>query len=133
MGMPIKSYNILKLLAQPSERSDDSVEKQLQDVLQDVLAQFRLQAVVLHDPARHADLDRVLSREFGILDDITGSKLLFFALVEADESWIAEARQRHYFTKVEKMLKISSPEAQVVSIAPSLIERNPIPLLPRLE
>ena len=44
-------------------------------------------------------------------------------------SWI---NLRSNWASAEKMLNISSPEAQMVSIAPSLSERNPTPAAPQV-
>jgi hypothetical protein len=101
MGMPITSYKVLQLLADPAAARGEEEKK-----LRETLAQFRLLAVVLHDPARHVGLHDVLPSLFERLDLVTGPHLLFFALVEVSPGWRAGAEHRHYFSIVEKMRQI---------------------------
>lgn len=106
MGMPINSYEVLRLLAGGTRERGDYGH------LADVLAnEFSIVAVILHDPDRHRDLDRALARDFALMDRLTGDRLLFFALVEATEEWRVAARQRHYFTAVERALGIGYARA----------------------
>lgn len=106
MGMPINSYEVLRLLTDGTRERDDYGR------LAEVLAtEFSIIAVIVHDPNRHRDLDRALARDFALLDTLTGNGLLFFAVVEATDAWRAGARQRHYFTSVERVLRIGYARA----------------------
>lgn len=125
MGMPITSYKILRLLADSSDVHGDDDRK-----LRHTLAEFRLLAVILHEPTRHIELHRLLTSRFERLDRVTGQRLLFFALVETSDEWRSCAEHRHYFSTVEENLAIEyahamptpaiDPELSIVGSALSL-------------
>ena len=125
MGMPITSYKVLRLLADPATANGEGEKK-----LHDTLAKFRLVGVILHDPTRNHALHDILTSQFERLDRITGKHILFFAVVEVSSQWRASAKHRHYFSIVEKMLNIGyayatptpaiDPELSVVSSALAL-------------
>lgn len=80
MGMPITSFTVLKSLAEGMPGRD-------LDHVRSVLSPFTRFAFVIHDPRDHHDFDRAITRYFAQLDELTGDKLLFFALVDPGESW----------------------------------------------
>lgn len=88
--MPISNYTILRALAIGGKGSERST------VLR-TLEPFNLFAFVIHDPEMHSEFDKKLNLLFDQLDFITGSKLLFFALVDPPTQWLSHARDREYY------------------------------------
>ena len=93
MGMPISNYTVLSALAQERDGHERAIAL-------DALRPFNLFAFLIHDPKIHHDFDRRLTRLFDELDYVTGDKLLFFALVDPPEEWLAHGSRRDYYSKL---------------------------------
>jgi hypothetical protein len=96
MGMPISNYTVLKALGD-KKASPNEYEKRTALA---ALSPFNLFAFIIHDPEEHHDFGRILSFAFDRLDFVTGEKLLFFALVDPPSDWLAHARHRPYYKRL---------------------------------
>lgn len=67
------------------------------------LAQFRLFAIVLHDPELHSEFHQTLTDDFDYLHQATADRLLFFALVPAPSSWSRRRAAEPYIAAFEKL------------------------------
>jgi hypothetical protein len=75
MGMPINSFSIMRTICQGGDTYMVKAVKKLLD-------EFKLFAIIIHDPNLHRDLDRHIASQFDHLDYITGKDLLFFPLLK---------------------------------------------------
>lgn len=132
MGMPISSYSILKGLG---ERKGEYAR----DTALSALKPFNLFAFIIHDPETHPEFDRSLNVLFDKLDFITGSELLFFALVDPPTEWLSHARGREYYNRLgswatQELLNprnsIASADAGMTAFALANSLRIPSKMLP---
>lgn len=132
MGMPISSYSILKGLGEQKG-------KYARDTALSALQPFSLFAFVIHDPEAHPEFNRQLNALFDQLDFITGSKLLFFALVDPPTEWLSHARDREYYKRLgswetQELLNprnsIASADAGMTAFALASSLRIPSEMLP---
>ena len=109
MGMPISSYNVVRVLSEGGEPWETSP-------VEDALKPFNLFAFIIHDPETHSALHEEISQNFTDLDEITGCKLLFFALVDPPKEWSERSRQREYYKSIRGAQELSNPENALTSI-----------------
>lgn len=95
MGMPISSYSVLSTLALGGESYEQEAVKQ-------ALAPFSLYAFIIHDPAEHQLFAQHLAEFFDWYDHTTGDKLLFFALIDPPQAWLAHAAPREYYQQLQQ-------------------------------
>ena len=108
MGMPISSYNVMKVLDKGGERYET-------DAVRRALDPFNLFAFIIHDPETHPDFDRAISMNFDRLDHTSGDKLLFFALVDPPEEWLRYARGRSYHRLPFEAEQLYNPRNAITS------------------
>jgi hypothetical protein len=108
MGMPINSFSIMRTICQGGDTYMVKAVKELLD-------EFKLFAIIIHDPNLHRDLDRHIARQFDHLDYITGKDLLFFSLVEAPGSWKHHASDRSYYKNFSHQMFVKSNKPELKS------------------
>lgn len=124
MGMPISFYSTLLGIT-----SHD--EPWLSRRAEEALRPFSRFAFVIHDPGTHPDFDAALNASFDDLDQSTGEKLLFFALVRPESAdGIQDLKQRSYYQFFKNEAKrsedwvvpqqLASPDAVPAAPDPSL-------------
>ena len=92
------------------------------------LRPFKLFAFIVHDPQLHADFDEFLQEHFDRLDYVTGSRLLFFALVRPRLSWRERAINRGYYRNFLNWQPVESSISDLSSSAFSLAASLGIPV-----
>lgn len=90
MGMFLTNYEVLRTVGYGGDFSTSKV-------LAKVLSRFKLFGVILHNPNRHVEFDRVLKASFERLDYLTGKEFLFFALTTPSERWRERSSTRDYY------------------------------------
>jgi hypothetical protein len=81
MGLPLSSYTLLKSFSSEGTKTIDKA------VAIRAIKDFELYAFIVHDPELHRDFHTYLEKNIERLDNITGSRLLFFALVDPPSNW----------------------------------------------
>lgn len=117
MGMPISSYLLLKTIA---DGNDNNLLKYSEAIR--AIKDFNLYVFILHDPEEHKEFHRALIQKFDRMDYITGSRLLFFALVDPPKEWLEHGRNRPYYRHINNFetQELLSPYNQVFSKDPSV-------------
>lgn len=91
--MPLNSFHILRVLANQGE------DYELEHITK-AFEPFNLFAFIIHDPEKDPEFHEFISRQFDLLDYLTGNKLLFFALVDPPEEWLRDASNRSYVENI---------------------------------
>jgi hypothetical protein len=118
MGMPITTFSVLHTLAY--EQGDSQFLRALRP--------FKLFAFIVHDPQVDVDFDKFLQNHFDRLDYVTGSKLLFFALVRPRLSWSERAINRGYYRNFLNWQPVESSSSDSSSSAISFAASLNIPV-----
>ncbi|WP_115236916.1 hypothetical protein [Moraxella equi] len=88
MGYPMNSYEALVAITDNKHRNNSHYRELSQ--------QFKLFAVVVHDPVCHMQFDRFINNFFERLDRTTGENFLFFTLAQPSDNWRRRTRNRFY-------------------------------------
>lgn len=99
MGFPIDSYTLVSALL-----GDDELSLARKDA-SDLARQFNLFGFVLYDPETNIDFGETVERRFDMLDELTGSKFLFFALLPSREAQASHHNRPKHFHMVRELLR----------------------------
>jgi hypothetical protein len=112
MGLPLNSYSFFEAIAQ----NDGELLKKR------IPVNFKLFAILLHDPDSNPEFDRVVGRSFYNWHQKSGKELLFTALADPPESWMAWARENkgQFFGENQAINELFNPKNIYQTFNPSL-------------
>ncbi|MCS5488871.1 hypothetical protein [Algoriphagus limi] len=112
MGLPLNSYTLFEAIAQ----NDGELLKEM------IPVNFKLFAILLHDPNSDPEFDRIVGRSFYNWHLKSGKELLFTALADPPESWMAWARENkgQVFGDNQALNELFNPKNIYQTFNPSL-------------
>jgi hypothetical protein len=112
MGLPVNSYTLFEAIAQ----NDGELLKKR------IPVNFKLFAILLHDPESDQDFDREVGRSFYNWHLNSGNELLFTALADPPESWMAWATENkgQFFGNNRALNELFNPKNIYQTFNPSL-------------
>lgn len=112
MGLPLNSYTLFEAIAQ----NDGELLKKR------IPVNFKLFAILLHDPDSDPEFDHVVGRSFYNWHLNSGKELLFTALADPPESWMAWARENkgQIFGNNQVLNELFNPKNIYQTFNPSL-------------
>ncbi|GAB2478897.1 hypothetical protein [Algoriphagus taiwanensis] len=112
MGLPVNSYTLFEAIAQ----NDGELLKKR------IPVDIKLLAILLHDPESDPDFDLEVGRSFYNWHLNSGNELLFTALADPPESWMAWARENkgQFFGSNRAINELFNPKNIYQTFNPSL-------------